>query len=932
MESYILVLSHQSASLLPYPPLCYNKAMGKPLLVLFDGNAIIHRAFHALPPLTVSKTGEPIGAVYGFITMLFKAINELKPTHYAIAFDRPAPTFRHKLFDQYKAHRPKTPDELVGQLGRVRQMVEAFHIPIFELDDYEADDVLGTLSHQASEQGIDTIIVTGDADIMQLVSPRVKVLYPKPRSSFSDTMLYDEAAVIQKYGVKPEHIADLKALMGDPSDNIPGVPGIGPVAATKLIQQLGSAEDIYTHIDEVTPPKLQTLLQQNEALARQSKELATIVIQTPVTLNLEDCQVSQYDRQEVAKLFRELEFFSLLPKLPEIETATETPIQVEPEPELEKTYNVVNTTSALDKLLHRLSQAEIFAFDLETTSLDAISAQLIGISLSPAPGEAYYIPIGHVGWGQVEQLPLAQVLDSLKPLMEAPDLGKTAHNSKYDMTVLSQYGITVNNLTFDSMLAAHLLCEKSLGLKALAFARLGIEMTPITALIGSGAKQLSMSQIEVDQAADYACADADMTMRLTELLKPELNEQGLWSLFADVELPLVPVLISMERNGVALDTDLLRQMSHRLGEQLLKLEAEIYKWAGHQFNINSPQQLSSVLFEELKLPPARKTKSGYSTGASILEELRGVHPIVEHILEYRQLAKLKSTYIDALPVLLNPKTGRVHTSFNQARTATGRLSSSEPNLQNIPVRGETGKQVREAFIAPPNSYLLAGDYSQIDLRSLAHLSQDKNLIDAFIRDEDIHAATAARLFNVDSSQVTPDMRRLAKTVNFGVIYGMSDYGLEQATEFSREEATQFINSYFTQYTGVKQYLEATKQQARQTGYVQTLLGRRRYIPEINSSNRQIREAAERMAINMPVQGTSADIIKVAMINLYREMQKRQLKSKMLLQVHDELIFEVPQDEIEEMKHLVPETMSTAVKLGIPVKVDIKTGNNWGEME
>ena len=932
MESYILVLSHQSASLLPYPPLCYNKAMGKPLLVLFDGNAIIHRAFHALPPLTVSKTGEAIGAVYGFVSMLLKTINELKPTHYAIAFDRPAPTFRHKLFDQYKAHRPKTPDELVGQLGRVRQMVEAFHIPIFELDDYEADDVLGTLSHQASEQGIDTIIVTGDADIMQLVSPRVKVLYPKPRSSFSDTMLYDEAAVIQKYGVKPEHIADLKALMGDPSDNIPGVPGIGPVAATKLIQQLGSAEDIYTHIDEVTPPKLQTLLQQNEALARQSKELATIVIQTPVTLNLEDCQVSQYDRQEVAKLFRELEFFSLLPKLPEIETATETPIQVEPEPELEKTYNVVNTTSALDKLLHRLSQAEIFAFDLETTSLDAISAQLIGISLSPAPGEAYYIPIGHVGWGQVEQLPLAQVLDSLKPLMEAPDLGKTAHNSKYDMTVLSQYGITVNNLTFDSMLAAHLLCEKSLGLKALAFARLGIEMTPITALIGSGAKQLSMSQIEVDQAADYACADADMTMRLTELLKPELNEQGLWSLFADVELPLVPVLISMERNGVALDTDLLRQMSHRLGEQLLKLEAEIYKWAGHQFNINSPQQLSSVLFEELKLPPARKTKSGYSTGAAILEELRGVHPIIEHILEYRQLAKLKSTYIDALPVLLNPKTGRVHTSFNQARTATGRLSSSEPNLQNIPVRGETGKQVREAFIAPPNSYLLAGDYSQIDLRSLAHLSQDKNLIDAFIRDEDIHAATAARLFNVDSSQVTPDMRRLAKTVNFGVIYGMSDYGLEQATEFSREEATQFINSYFTQYTGVKQYLEATKQQARQTGYVQTLLGRRRYIPEINSSNRQIREAAERMAINMPVQGTSADIIKVAMINLYREMQKRQLKSKMLLQVHDELIFEVPQDEIEEMKHLVPETMSTAVKLGIPVKVDIKTGNNWGEME
>jgi len=904
----------------------------KPLLVLFDGNAIIHRAFHALPPLTVSKTGEPIGAVYGFISMLLKTINELKPTHYAIAFDRPAPTFRHKLFDQYKAQRPKTPDELVGQLGRVRQMVEAFHIPIFELDDYEADDVLGTLSHQGSEQGIDTIIVTGDADTMQLVSPRVKVLYPRPRGSFSDTMLYDEAAVSQKYGVKPEHIADLKALMGDPSDNIPGVPGIGPVAATKLIQQFGSIEEIYAHIDEVTPPKLQTLLQQSEALARQSKELATIITRTPVTLNLEDCQVSQYDRQELAELFRELEFFSLLPKLPEVETAPEIPARVEAKPLPRRDYHIINTASALDEMLNRLLSTKSFAFDLETTSLDAMSAQLVGISLSPAAGEAYYIPVGHVGWGQVEQLPLAQVLDSLKPLMEAPDLAKTAHNSKYDMTVLAEYGVTVSNLTFDTMLAAHLLNEKSLGLKALAFSRLGIEMTPITALIGSGAKQLSMSQVEVNQAADYACADADMTLRLTELLKPELHRQGLWSLFAEVELPLVPVLISMERNGVALDTDLLRQMSHRLGEQLLKLEAEIYNWAGHQFNINSPQQLGAVLFQELKLPSARKTKSGYSTDASTLEELRGVHPIIESILEYRQLAKIKSTYIDALPILLNPKTGRVHTSFNQARTATGRLSSSEPNLQNIPVRGETGKQVREAFIAPPGSCLLAGDYSQIDLRVLAHLSQDKSLLGAFLQDEDIHAATAARLFGIAASQVTPDMRRLAKTVNFGVIYGMSDYGLEQATELSRDEATQFISSYFAQHTGVEQYLEATKQQARKTGYVQTLLGRRRYLPEINSSNRQVREAAERMAINMPVQGTSADVIKVAMINLSQEMQKRRLKSKMLLQVHDELIFEVPQGEIEEMRQLVPATMSTAVKLSVPVKVDIKTGNNWGEME
>ena len=903
--------------------------MKKPLLVLFDGNNIVHRAFHALPPLTVSKTGETIGAIYGFVSMLLKILSELKPTHYAIAFDKKAPTFRHQLFDQYKAQRPKTPDELVNQLGRVRQMVEAFHIPIFELDDYEADDVLGTLSRQASEQGIDTIIVSGDADTMQLVSPRVKVLTPK--RGFGDTLLYDETAVSQKYGVKPEHIADFKALVGDPSDNIPGVPSIGPVTATKLIQQFGSIDQIYAHIDEVTPPKLQALLQQNEALARRSKELTTIVTQTPVILNLDDCQVSQYDRQEVTRLFRELEFFSLLPKLPEVETAPEPPAQVETKPLPKRAYHIINTIPALDELLNRLSSAKSFAFDTETTSLDTMSARLVGISLSPAPGEAYYIPIGHVGWGQLEQLPLEQVIERLKPIMEAPDLAKTAHHSKYDMTVLAEYGVTVNNLTFDTMLAAYLLGEKSLSLKALAFSRLGIEMTPITALIGSGAKQLSMSQVEVNQAADYACADADMTGQLTELLSSELQREGLWSLFAEVELPLVPVLISMERNGIALDTDLLRQMSHRLGEQLLKLEAEIYNCVGHQFNINSPQQLGSVLFQELKLPPSRKTKSGYSTGAATLEELRGVHPIIEFILEYRQLAKLKSTYIDALPALLNSKTGRVHTSFNQTRTSTGRLSSSEPNLQNIPIRGELGKEIRKAFIAPPGSHLLTGDYSQIDLRVLAHLSQDKGLLGAFHQDEDIHTATATQLFGVEASQVTSDMRRLAKTVNFGVIYGMSNYGLKQATELSREEATQFIASYFAQHPGVAQYIESTKQQARNRGYVQTLLGRRRYIPEINSSNRQVREAAERMAINMPVQGTSADIIKVAMINLYREMQKRRLKSKMLLQVHDELVFEVPQDELEEMRQLVVDTMSTALELSVPLKVDTKTGNNWGEM-
>ncbi len=912
--------------------------MKKPLLVLFDGNAIVHRAYHAFQAtktptvFTVPKTGEIVTAVFGFAQMLLKAINELKPTCYAIAFDTKAPTFRHQMFAQYKAQRPPTPDELVNQLGRVRQLVEAFHIPIYELDGYEADDILGTLSYQAGEQGIDTIIVTGDADTMQLVSPEVKILYPKPRGSFSDTMLYDEEAVRQKYGVETHQIADFKALVGDPSDNIPGVLGIGSKTAVKLIQQFGSVEEIYDHIDEVTPPRIQAIIRENEAIARQSKKLATIDTQTPVTLNLDECQLSHYDRNKVTELFRELEFYSLLPKLPEMaEVTPEVAVKVETKPLPRQDYHIINTTLSLDELLSRLSSAKSLAFDLETTSLNAMLAQLVGISLSPAPGEAYYIPVGHVGWGQVEQLPLEYVIERLKPVLEDMRLAKLAHNGKYDMTVLAEYEVTVNNLTFDTMVAAYLLSEKSLGLKALAFSRLGIEMTPISDLIGSGAKQLSMSQVEVDRVADYACADADMTLRLTELLGPELHQSGLWQLFADVEMPLVPVLIYMERNGIALDTELLRHMAQELGKQVLKLEVEIYNNVGHQFNINSPQQLGSVLFEELRLP-STKRKGSYSTAASVLEELRGTHPIIEFILDYRQLAKLKSTYIDALPGLINPKTGRVHTSFNQTRTATGRLSSSDPNLQNIPVRGEIGKKVRQAFIAPPGFCLLSGDYSQIDLRALAHLSQDQGLLGAFNRDEDIHAATASQLFGVDSSQVTADMRRVAKTVNFGVIYGMSDYGLEQATELSREEATQFITAYFEKYPGIKQYLESTKQKARDTGYVQTLLGRRRSIPEINSTSRQVRESAERMAINMPVQGTSADIIKVAMIKIYQEMVKRQLKSKMLLQVHDELLFEVPVEELEEMRRLVPEIMSTALELSIPLEVDIKSGQNWAELK
>ena len=906
--------------------------------MLFDGNAIVHRAYHAFQgtkyragtPLTVSKTGEIVSAVYGFALMLLKVLSELKPTHCAIAFDKKGPTFRHQLYDQYKANRPATPDELVNQLGRVKQLVEAFRIPIFEVDNYEADDVLGTLSHQASQQGIDTVIVTGDADTMQLVSPHVKVLYPRPGKTFSDTRLYDEAAVREKYGVGPEHIADLKALVGDASDNIPGVKGIGDKTAVKLIQQFGTVAAIYGHLDEVEPPRLRELLRQGEAIARQSKELATITTQTPVTLNPDQCRASQYDRREVAELFRELEFNSLLPKLPESGGVASVPVQVAVPPQ--GNYHIVATPEALDSLVNRLVSGTPLAFDTETTGLNPMTAEPVGISLSLAAGEAYYIPVGHTVLDEIKQLPLKQVIGRLKPVLEDEKLAKLAHNGKYDMMVLAGCGVEVRNMAFDTMIAAYLLGEKSLGLKALAFSKLGIEMTPITALIGTGSKQLSMAQVGIRKVTDYACADADMTMRLAGLLEPELNKHGLWKLFAEVEMPLVPVLLAMERNGVAVDTGLLREMSAQLGGQVAALEKKIYEEAKHEFNINSPQQLGKVLFDEMQLSTSRRGKSKYSTEASVLEELAAAYPIASYILEYRQLSKIKSTYIDTLPDLVNPRTGRIHTSFNQTRTATGRLSSSDPNMQNIPVRGELGGQVRQAFIAPEGSSLLGGDYSQIDLRALAHLSQDAGLLGAFRHDADIHAATAAQLFGVAPGQVTKDMRRLAKTVNFGVIYGMSDYGLEQATGLSRGEAGKFIAAYFEKYPGVRKYLDETKEQARQKGYVQTLLGRRRFIPDINSANRQVREAAERMAINMPVQGTSADIIKVAMINLYREMEKRRLKSKMLLQVHDELVFEVLEAELEEMRQLVSDVMDRAVKLDVPLKVDTKVGKNWGEMK
>ena len=897
------------------------------MLLLFDGHALIHRAYHAFAntrTLTLSKTGEVVGAVYGFAQMVLKVSNEIQPTHWALAFDLPTPTFRHRSYEQYKAHRPTTPEELRSQIQRVRQLVETFSIPIYEAEGFEADDVIGTLSRQAQAQGVETIIITGDADTMQLVSPGIRVLYPKPGKSFSDTELFDEALVRDRYGVSPAQFPDLKGLKGDASDNIPGVPGIGEKRALALLQQFGNLEGIYQRLEEVKTPSLQDTLRRNQDLAFLSKKLATIVTDVSVSLDMGRCALTTFDRSRVVALFQELGFASLIPRLPSL------PQEAQSAATTTATYEVVDTPQALTALASRLAHAQQLAVDVETTGKEALTTALVGISLAMERGRAYYIPVGH--WGGDPQLPLDLVKEKLAPFLKNPSLPKIAHNGKYDMAVLSRYDLDIETLSFDTMVAAHLLGEKSLGLKALAFSRLGVEMTPITDLIGTGHKQLSMAQVPVARVAPYASADADMTLRLKEIFDGEVKKEGLASLFFDVEMPLTPILLEMERNGVALDSALLGQLAITLGMELGRLEGEIYQAIGHRFNINSTQQLAAVLYEELKLPHSRRTKTGYSTDASALEELKGNHPAISLILDYRQLMKLKSTYVDTLPQLVSPQTGRLHTTFSQTGTATGRLSSAEPNLQNIPIRGEWGKKIRQAIIAPEGSLLLAGDYSQIDLRALAHLSQDPNLVSAFLRDEDIHTATASQVFSVALVEVTPDMRRLAKTINFGVIYGMSEYGLEQATELSREEAAQFITAYFEKYQGVKAYLEGIKGKARERGYVETLLGRRRYLPEINSANRQVREAAERMAINMPVQGTSADIIKLAMLRLHEEMKRRKLKAKLLLQVHDELVFEVPQEEMAEMRELVLQLMPQALKLSVPLKVEIKGGKNWAEME
>ena len=915
-------------------------------LMLIDGNALVHRAYHALPPLT-GPSGEPTNATFGFTSMLLKALAEQKPTHVAVAFDV-GRTFRHDRFADYKAHRAQMDEELAVQFESVRRVIDAFGIPRYGIAGYEADDVLGTLARQAHERGMETLIVTGDTDALQLVRPGVRVMTSGRR--FSDTVIYDVAAVEERYGLKPEQLIDLKALIGDKSDNVPNVPGIGEKTATELLQQFGNIEGIYAHLNEVRAARVRAALESYREQVFEAKRLVTIVTEAPVALDLEAARFGRFKREEVMEVFRQLGFRSLVDRVPNGKTPEESrpsegaqlalfpsegrakPIQAHGE------CQAIRTEEELKALADRLSAAPCVALDVETTDLDAMRAKLVGLALSDAPGRGYYIPVGHsphLAGGP--QLSLDVVRRVLGPVLMDERIPKIAHNAKYDLTVLAEHGIKVRGLNWDTMLAAWLVnpASRNLSLKGLAWEKLALEMTPIETLIGKGKAQVTMDQVPIEQATAYACTDVDITLRLRDHLAEELRERRQEKLFTEIEMPLVPVLVDMERRGVALDVSALAAMSCDLYQRLSQLEQEIYRVAGQSFNINSPQQLGMILFDKLGLKAVRRTQTGYSTDASVLEALQGQHEIIGLIQEYRQLIKLKNTYVDALPLLINPRTGRVHTSFNQTAVVTGRLSSSDPNLQNIPIRTEMGSQVRRAFVACEGCRLLTADYSQVELRILAHMSGDPEMLRAFAQGEDIHARTAAAIYGVPLEQVTPEMRRLAKTINFGLIYGMSDYGLAQRTELSQGEAVKFINTYFAQFPAVQAYLEETKRQARRQGYVETLFGRRRYFPELAEGSKApigLKRAAERMAINMPIQGTAADIIKIAMIRLHQALQDQGLRAAMILQVHDELVLEVPEDEIEIVRPLVRSVMEGACELQAPLRVDIAVGKNWLETE
>lgn len=912
----------------------------KPTLMLIDGLAVFYRAYHAMAHLTTPE-GAPIGAVYGFALMLLKAHSEIKPDYAVLAWDkaRTAEDQRMKLYPQYKAQRAKMADDFYDQIPYIHELAGAMGMPFYELDGYEADDIIGTIIRRHPELHI--IVVSNDRDTFQLLDGHVEIYMQ--RRGMTETELMDAAGVREKYGIEPRQIVDWKALAGDASDNIPGVGGVGDKTAVSLLQQYGSLDGVYQHIEEI-PGKLHERLLNDKDKAYLSQKLATIMCDAPVELDLEQARTGRHNRQELHDLFRRLGFKSILSKLPKEAGAgaAEHPtlfddgagsgqVKAKKREHLKTVrYEAITTLERLAELAAELAGQPAFALDTETDGLDVCGGgvNLVGISIAFEEGRAYYVPVGHT---QGTQLTCEQAVAALKPALEDPKIGKVGHNLKFDYQILRRYGVKVQPVAFDTMIASFILnpLARARSLDDLAYTEFGIEMIPISELIGSGKAQTTFDKALIEQATTYACEDADIAWRLYRKLEPQVRQRGFERLATETEWPLIPILAEMELAGIGLDVPFLRRLGKELEGQIAQLKERIWEQAGEEFNISSPGQLSVILFEKLGLPKAgiKKGKTGFSTAADQLEKLQNTHPIIALIGQYRELDKLKSTYVDALPELVKGD-GRVHTSFNQTIAQTGRLSSTNPNLQNIPVRTEVGRQIRRAFVAPAGRVLVAADYSQIELRVAAALSGDEAMIKTFKEGIDLHQQTAAELFGVKLDQVTKEQRYASKTINFGVLYGMSAHGLSVATGMSREDAAKFINRYFEVRPRLAAYIEETKRFAREHEYTQTLFGRKRPCPEINSNNFILAQAAERMAVNVPIQGTAADIYKLAMIALDGKLEAR---DKLLLQIHDELIVETDKDRGEMAARLMKETMEGVYDLGVPLAVDTAIGTDWGEL-
>ncbi len=911
--------------------------------VIIDSMALAYKAYFAFinRPLVTSK-GEPTSAVFGFITQLLKILEDTKPDYLAVAFDSKEKTFRHDKYENYKSSRSAMPDDMIPQIDRIKEIIEALKIPIYILPKYEADDIIGTAVLRAEELGLESYVITPDKDFNQMVTDKVKVI--KPGKTTDENVVYDVARVKEEFGFEPKQMIDYLALVGDSSDDIPGVKGIGPKGAIPLIQKYGSVEEIYNHIDEIDKAGIKAKLIEGKESAFISKDLATIHCEVPLEMNFDDAKFETPDYERLRKIFVDLEFKNLYSRLLTIygNNAQSVPPEISNQEisSFDKTkvkYELIIGSEAAKHLADVLKKVELFVFDTETDSLDILNINLAGVSFSTKPGEGFFVAVNPFSSKKDlfskdlnDRLSVDEFVKIFKPLFEDKLIKKVCQNGKYDIGVLRSYGIEVNNFYFDTMLASYIIDpDEKHGMDELAQKYLHYKPIPLSDLIGVKKDPTKIFDVNPNELSNYSAEDADITFRLYEILKQEIEKNNLTKLAYEVEFPLAPVLEDIEREGIRVDESVLNILSRDLQILLDNYTKEIFELAGEEFNINSPQQMQKIIFDKLGLQKGKKTKTGFSTDARSLDILKGEHEIIDIILDYRQVSKLKSTYTDSLPGLINKHTGRIHTSFNQTVAATGRLSSNEPNLQNIPVRTEMGKEIRKAFIPRDKDYvILSADYSQIELRIMASICGDESLTKAFKNGEDIHRSTAALVFMVKPQDVTPDMRRKAKEVNFGILYGIGAFGLKTRLGVTQAHAKEIIETYFNTFKRVKNFMDDSVIKAREKGFAETLLGRRRFLKNINSNNRVVRQFEERVAINMPIQGTAADMIKIAMINIYRELKRKKTKTKMVLQVHDELLFDAHKDEVEELRPMIKEMMENAIPMNVPILVETGIGDNW----